>query len=268
MIFRRGIFYMNIPFKKYQGTGNDFILIDNRNHIFPIDQAESIVPKMCDRKFGIGSDGLVLVNNHAEYDYEMIFFNPDGSKSLCGNASRCTYAFAKIIGIASEKATFLTTDGVHEIKQVGENIHFQLRDIEKIDKINETDWYVNTGSPHYVKVVDDVNTVEIMSEGSTIRYSEPFQHQNGTNVNFIQLEEGKVEARTYERGVEAETLSCGTGVTAVGLVAGNLNYQSPVQVETKGGNLSVSFEKDGDSYKNIWLAGPAEFVFEGIYTIS
>ncbi len=251
---------MKINFSKYQGTGNDFILIDNRNDIFSKDTKH--IQFLCDRKFGIGSDGLILIENHQELDYKMVFYNPDGSESLCGNGSRCGFQFARSLGIVEDKATFETTDGVHSAIIKGEAISFSLFDVDHLTKV-QSDFYVNTGSPHYVKMVDDIEAVDVMAEGREIRYSEAYLGQNGTNVNFAQLLHDRVAVRTYERGVENETLSCGTGVTAVGLVAAQLNYPSPVVIETRGGTLKVDYEKTAKGFKNIWLTGAATFVFSG-----
>ncbi len=251
---------MLLQFVKYQGTGNDFILVDNRDEGFP--KESSIIQKLCDRKFGIGSDGLILIETHLDLDYRMVFFNPDGSKSLCGNGSRCGFAFAQTLGMVSEEATFETTDGIHRARQDGDLVSFSLADVAAVERIGD-DFYVDTGSPHYIRLVKDLDQVDVVSTGRGIRQSERFVGQNGTNVNFAQLLQNGVQVRTYERGVENETLSCGTGVTAVALVAGEQGLQSPVQVMTRGGNLNVDFEKNASGYTNIWLTGPAVHVFSG-----
>ncbi|MEM7297861.1 MAG: diaminopimelate epimerase [Bacteroidota bacterium] len=256
---------MTINFHKYQGTGNDFILIDDRDESFPI--SEELVARICDRKFGIGADGLILIQNHPELDYRMVYFNSDGTQSLCGNGSRCGFAFTQSLGMISDRATFETTDGIHEIKEEGGRINFQLFDTSTPQKINNEQFYLNTGSPHRIELVEDVKNFSVVDEGRKIRNLPQYIGQNGTNVNFAQLLQDRVKIRTYERGVEDETLSCGTGATAVGLLAGELGFSSPVRIETEGGELSVSFEKQDDGYKNIWLSGPAEKVFEGSITI-
>jgi diaminopimelate epimerase len=255
---------MLLSFHKYQGTGNDFIIIDNREAIFP--KEISLIQHLCNRRFGIGSDGLILIENHPTLDYRMVFYNPDGSESLCGNGSRCGFAFARKLGIATDKATFETTDGIHQAHINDGLISFSLSDNDNLISKGD-DYYVNTGSPHYVKLVDDIEQTDVVSNGASIRYSEAFVGQNGTNVNFAQVLQDRVLVRTYERGVENETLSCGTGVTAVGLVASRLGFDSPVTIETKGGLLSVAFEKKVNSFTNIWLTGPATFVFEGTVEI-
>lgn len=256
---------MKLNFSKYQGTGNDFILIDDRDHSFP--QKADIIQKLCDRKFGIGADGLILIQDHPNHDYRMIYFNSDGSQSLCGNGSRCGFSFAQSLNLVSDTATFETTDGIHQIKQVDDLVHFQLFNVRQLDKLNEKEWYINTGSPHHIVIVENVNDINIVSEGRRIRNLPTYSSQNGTNVNFAQLLQAKVKIRTYERGVEDETLSCGTGATAVGIMAGKLGYNSPIHIETVGGNLEVHFKTASDEFTDIWLAGPAEKVFEGSVTI-
>lgn len=254
---------MQLSFTKYQGTGNDFIVIDNRDGHFP--KEDAVIQKLCDRRFGIGSDGLILIENHT-LDYRMVFYNPDGSQSLCGNGSRCGFAFARELGIVENNASFETTDGVHQAHLSDGLVSFSLFDNDNLTS-EGSDYYVNTGSPHYVRLVEDIDAVDVLTEGSKIRYAEDFIGQNGTNVNFAQVLQDRVLVRTYERGVENETLSCGTGVTAVGLVASQLGFDSPVTIETRGGLLTVSFEKKGNVFTNIWLTGSATFVFKGTVEI-
>ncbi|REE05860.1 diaminopimelate epimerase [Marinoscillum furvescens] len=256
---------MQISFHKYQGTGNDFVMIDDRQRTFPEDNSE-VIGFLCDRKMGVGADGVILIQEHPEHDFRMIYYNPDGSKSLCGNGSRCAIAFAKALGMIGDKTVFETTDGVHDAFIQGEIVHFHLHDVNTVEH-QGNDFFIDTGSPHHVQLVEDVAAVEIVSEGSAIRYDEKYS-PGGTNVNFLQQQESQISVRTYERGVEGETLSCGTGVTACALAASFLNYESPVSVETKGGQLSVSFEKKGEQhFENIYLAGPAKKVFEGIVEV-
>ncbi len=252
---------MELHFTKYQGTGNDFILIDDRNESTPTNT--QLIQKLCDRRFGIGADGLILIQNHPDLDYRMIYFNSDGSQSLCGNGSRCGFAFAKSLGMVNEHASFETTDGTHKIKLEDDKIHFQLFDVSQLNQINENEWFIDTGSPHHIVITDNVGNEEIVLKGREIRNLPAYSRHNGTNVNFAQLLQGKVKIRTYERGVEDETLSCGTGATAVGIMAGKLGFKSPVHIQTMGGELSVSFKIEGDLFTDIWLAGPAEKVFEG-----
>lgn len=256
---------MKLHFTKYQGTGNDFILIDDRSRQFPQDIA--LIKKLCDRRFGIGADGLILIQEHPDLDYHMIYFNSDGSQSLCGNGSRCGFSFAQSLGLVTDLATFETTDGVHQIKQENGLIHFQLFDVKDINRLNDQEWFIHTGSPHHIVISEDLENIDIVPEGRKIRNLPAYSSQNGTNANFAHLLQDRVKIRTYERGVEDETLSCGTGATAVGIMAGKLDYKSPVRIETRGGELQVSFTKEGDWFTNIWLAGPAEKVFEGSVTI-
>lgn len=262
---------MIIKFSKYQGTGNDFIVIDNRDGKFDASNL-ALVRKLCDRKFGIGADGLMLLQEKKGFDFEMIYFNSDGSQSLCGNGSRCITAFAHKLGIIEEKAHFTTTDGAHDSIIDGAWISLAMGDVMNIEKIPEG-YFLNTGSPHVVKQVTELRKFDVVTEGRRIRNSEPYKKE-GTNVNFIQVapsdDKNLLYVRTYERGVENETLSCGTGVTACALVAHHLGLAtsgSHCDVVTMGGNLRVRFKKDEEGYKEIRLEGPAEFVFEGTITI-
>ena len=256
---------MKLQFSKYQGTGNDFILIDNRDGEFPRDT--KTIQELCDRRFGIGADGLILIENHPEVTYRMVYFNSDGTQSLCGNGSRCGFAFAKELGMTDESTRFETTDGYHDIKEIDGIIHFGFPKIASEIAHIGNDQYLHTGSPHYIRYVENIDQVDVISEGRKIRNLSAYSSQNGTNVNFAQLLKDRVKMRTYERGVEGETLSCGTGATAVALVSASKGMKSPVLLETKGGELSVSFELSDGFFKNIWLAGPAEKVFEGTTSI-
>ncbi|MEQ9405334.1 MAG: diaminopimelate epimerase [Cyclobacteriaceae bacterium] len=256
---------MNLAFTKYQGTGNDFILIDNREELFP--KKIDTIQKLCDRRFGVGADGLILIENHPELDYKMIYYNSDGSQSLCGNGSRCGFAFARSLGIAGETATFETTDGIHRIKEQDGLIHFSFFDIKNDISEIGMDKYLNTGSPHYIRFVKDIDSIDVFAEGREIRNLAAYSGQNGTNVNFAHLLKDRIKMRTYERGVEDETLSCGTGATAVALIAGSDGMDSPIELETKGGNLRVFFKLENGMFTDIWLAGPAEKVFEGTVII-
>ncbi|WP_421872771.1 diaminopimelate epimerase [Marinoscillum sp.] len=257
---------MQIRFHKYQGTGNDFVMIDDREETFPANDSK-VIGFLCDRKMGVGADGVILIQNHPTEDFRMIYFNPDGSKSLCGNGSRCAIAFAQSLGIIDQKTTFETTDGIHDAFIEGDIYHFHLHDVGQVEQISDTDLFINTGSPHHIQLVDQVDQVDLLQVGRSIRYSDKYA-PGGTNVNFVEKKEHGIKVRTYERGVENETLSCGTGVTACALAAEQLAYKSPITVETKGGILMVSFEKDeSNRYKNIYLAGPAKKVFEGVVEV-
>jgi diaminopimelate epimerase len=257
---------MNIPFSKYQGTGNDFILIDNRSGTFSgISRSE--IERICNRRFGIGADGLMLLNHIEGYDFEMKYFNADGNPgSMCGNGGRCIVRFAYDLGIHRSVYHFLASDGEHEAEiETGSNIiNLKMKDVPGY---TETDgiFIIDTGSPHYIKFVEDVMDLDVVKEGTEIRYSEPFAKE-GINVNFVE-EKGADEiiVRTYERGVEDETFSCGTGVIACAIVChhNEVGYND-VTVTTKGGILVVKYDRNNDnSYTNIWLCGPAEKAFEG-----
>ncbi len=260
--------YMTIPFVKYSGTGNDFILIDDRGHNFP-EHNVRLIQAMCDRHFGIGSDGLMLLRDHNECDFEMIFFNPDASQSLCGNGSRCSVHYAKELGLAKDSGTFTTTDGIHEyfIPQTGE-VEISMKGVELVQNVKGMD-FLNTGSPHLIISEENLDSIDILTEGRKWRYDDSFSKSGGTNVNFIQeIDADTVRVRTYERGVEAETLSCGTGVTAVALAKKkNQNGRHRVSVNTEGGVLSVTFVRNEDGFSEIMLRGPVLKIFEGVYHV-
>ena len=254
---------MKIKFDKYQGTGNDFIIVDNRNMSFDKNNIE-LVQNLCNRKFGIGSDGLILVENHAEWDFNMVFFNPDGSQSFCGNGSRCAVAFARELGIVNDFAKFNSTDGYHEaIIESNGTIKLKMHNVFNIE-VSEFYHYMDTGSPHYNCFEKNIDTIDIVVKGREIRYSNRFK-ETGTNVNFIEHLPGGIKVRTYERGVENETLSCGTGVTACALSAALVakDLSGEINVSTLGGDLSVSFRQTLAGFEDIWLTGPTEFVFNG-----
>lgn len=253
---------MEISFYKYQGTGNDFVMIDDRADVFP-DKDLSLVQRLCDRKFGIGSDGLILIRDAADYDFEMVYFNADGSQSMCGNGARCAVAFARFLGIIDKKTNFLAIDGGHQAVIADEWIELEMRPVLSISNAGQ-DYFVNTGSPHHVKFVENVSGHQVFEEGKEIRYSSVYA-PNGTNVNFVTpLGKDEIHVRTYERGVENETLSCGTGVTACALVYGYQHQLHEVKILTPGGKLKVRFTESADgSFQDIWLIGPAEQVFEG-----
>lgn len=256
---------MKIEFYKYQGTGNDFILLDNRNNIYS-DITTRQINFLCNRHFGIGADGLMMLNNKIGFDFEMKYFNADGNESsMCGNGGRCILKFVVMLGIKKTKYHFSAIDGGHEgeIDFNGE-VRLKMNDVNDAE-FSYTHYILNTGSPHYVKNVRDVKQVDVVDEGRAIRNSKEFAEE-GINVNFVEtLGDDTIYVRTYERGVEDETLSCGTGVTAAALIsAHNDNGFNRVEVKTVGGMLCVEFEKISDKeFKNIWLCGPAEFVFKG-----
>lgn len=254
---------MKITFYKYHGTGNDFVIIDNRNG--EIELTRKQVKFLCDRRFGIGADGLMLLNTKPGYDFEMKYYNSDGREStMCGNGGRCLVKFAYDIGIRKSDYKFIAIDGDHEADIDDDGwVNLKMVDVDKIEE-RWGDSILNTGSPHYVKPVNDIRGLNVYNEGRDIRYSKSFEKE-GINVNFVQQEDDHIFVRTYERGVEDETLSCGTGVTAAAIVsAHNDRGFNRVEVETLGGKLAVEFDKhDDEHFTNIWLCGPATFVFKG-----
>jgi diaminopimelate epimerase len=259
---------MTVDFYKYQGTGNDFILIDNRSKGITLDNEQ--VRQMCDRRFGIGADGLMLLELEPGFDFKMVYYNSDGNlSSMCGNGGRCISAFANHLGMGKEKFRFLAVDGPHEVILKDGMVELKMLDVKQVE-IGEDFYYLNTGSPHYVKIVENVAAYDVVTEGKRIRLSPRFIEQ-GTNVNFIQKEDDHVFVRTYERGVEDETFSCGTGVTAAALVAaiaGISTSRNNCKIKTRGGFLEVSFEKVLEqNFYNIWLKGPAELVFKGSVSV-
>ena len=253
---------MNIHFYKYHGTGNDFLLLDNRRKEYDKLTNEQVA-SLCQRHFSIGADGLMLLNEKDGYDFEMMYYNSDGNvSSMCGNGGRCISAFAQRLGIGSDELKFLATDGEHISRLKNGIISLQMKDVDRIIH-RETYSQVDTGSPHYVAYVDDVNDIKVKQEGALIRYS-PLFKEEGINVNFMQeLSPTSIFVRTYERGVEDETLSCGTGVTACALVQMEKEKRNLIQIKTLGGELEVEGQKKGEGFENVWLTGPAEFVFEG-----
>lgn len=258
---------MNIKFYKYQGAGNDFVLIDN-HHSQLQHMDEKLVAKLCDRRFGIGADGLMFLVNHDQYDFEMIYHNSDGKLgSMCGNGGRCIVAFAKHLGIIEQETTFLAVDGVHyaKISAEGNWVELQMIDVDQISSDGEA-FVLNTGSPHYVTEATALAKLDVYQLGSKIRYNEIY-HEKGINVNFVENLGDHLFVRTYERGVEAETFACGTGVTAVAMaMAKKENKLGEVETRVKvlGGDIRIKFGYDGNKFTNVFLCGPAEKVFEGI----
>jgi diaminopimelate epimerase len=255
---------MHIPFHKYHGTGNDFILIDQREKQYISVDDQQQIAHLCHRHFGIGADGLILLQNHQEVDFEMVYFNADGrTSSLCGNGGRCTVAFAHYLNVFQQSCRFMAIDGIHNATIEGNWVRLQMGDVQGID-LQKEGYFLQTGSPHVVQFVAQIEQVDIIQQGSTIRYSETYA-PDGSNVNFVQIYPDYIEVATYERGVENETLSCGTGVTAAALAyAFQKKDQSKVAIRTKGGHLAVEFMQDGDSFTDIWLCGATQRVFEGV----
>ncbi len=257
---------MNIKFYKYQGAGNDFILIDHREA--PLKNIDNkVVAQLCDRRFGIGADGLMFLLNTDGYDFEMVYHNADGNLgSMCGNGGRCIVAFAKHLGIFDTETNFLAVDGPHyaKISAEGNWVELQMIDVETVNNDDEA-FVLNTGSPHYVKEVTGLETLDVYTEGYNIRNNETYK-TNGINVNFVEKKPDHFFVRTFERGVEDETYACGTGVTAVAMAMAKKQNQigqvvTPIVV--LGGNLEINFSYDGQKFTDVFLCGPAEKVFEG-----
>ncbi|WP_027137251.1 diaminopimelate epimerase [Gaetbulibacter saemankumensis] len=255
---------MQQTFYKYQGTGNDFVMIDNRQQTFNKKDTKHIA-FLCDRRFGIGADGLILLENHPEYDFRMVYYNSDGNESsMCGNGGRCLVAFAQDLGVISGKAVFEAIDGLHHATIENGIVNLQMQDVDVVEQY-PNHVFLNTGSPHHVQFEEDIENFDIKIKGADIRYGEPY-NEAGTNVNFVkQLDNENFVVRTYERGVEDETLSCGTGVTAVAIAMHSLKKttENQVALQVRGGDLKVQFEENNGTYKNVWLIGPATFVFKG-----
>ena len=259
---------MQIQFYKYQGTGNDFILIDNRQQIFPKNDTK-LIAQLCDRKFGIGADGLILLELSKLHDFTMIYYNADGKEgSMCGNGGRCTVAFAKKLQIIERETTFEAIDGLHEASIIDDTVNLKMNEVTSVEHY-EDHLFLDTGSPHHITYVDDVRNVNVKITGSKIRYGAPY-FMEGSNVNFVEKQnENTFKVRTYERGVEDETLSCGTGVTAVAIASHRAKKTNDTKIilETLGGKLEVSFDYDNNIYKNVFLKGKASLVFNGEITV-
>jgi diaminopimelate epimerase len=279
---------VKIHFYKYQATGNDFVMIDNRSNQYSFTNDQ--IKKLCDRKFGVGADGVLLISNHPTLDFNLVYINGDGTQSLCGNGSRAAVKMASDLGMIKGKTTFNAYDGPHEaVILPNDIIKLKMNDVKELKNV-DGGVSLNTGSPHFVKFVDTLKDYPVTEEGRSIRYSK-FFHPIGTNANFVEMrEDNTLFVRTYERGVEEETLSCGTGVTASALAASARGYSSPVKIQVLGGELSIEFKQDlsADSaaqskiassaktagstdqypphmgaFHDIFLIGPAKMVFEG-----
>ena len=269
VLLYQSISKMELTFYKYQGTGNDFVMIDNRQATFPVTNVK-LIESLCDRRFGIGADGLILLENDTQADFKMVYFNSDGNQStMCGNGGRCIVAFAKKLKIINNQAAFNAVDGLHYATiAVDESVSLQMKNVETI---NVTPKYVflDTGSPHHVEMVSDLKNYDIKQNGAEIRYSTLYG-KSGSNVNFVeQINENTFAIRTYERGVEDETLSCGTGATAVAIAMKKIGKtdSNDININVQGGNLSVSFTPMDTIFTNVFLKGPAKFVFEGVISI-
>ncbi|HMC00737.1 MAG TPA: diaminopimelate epimerase [Flavobacteriaceae bacterium] len=258
---------MTQTFYKYQGTGNDFVIIDNRQENFDKNNTK-LIKHLCDRRFGIGADGLILLENHVTADFKMVYYNADGNEStMCGNGGRCIVAFARFLGIIKEEAAFEAIDGLH--KAVFDNglVKLQMQDVHGIQR-KDNFVFLDTGSPHHIQFQQNLKQLDIKTEGSSIRYSDLYK-RDGVNVNFVEpLNSDSFSVRTYERGVEDETLSCGTGVTAVAIAMHYIGEteKNLITLETPGGNLKVSFDENKGTFTNVWLIGPARFVYKGEFS--
>lgn len=254
---------MQINFTKYQGAGNDFVLVDNRDKSFPV--YNKIIEQLCHRRFGIGADGLMLLEKEDNFDFRMRYFNSDGREaSMCGNGGRCIVAFAQQIGVITDKTKFIAFDGEHTAKITNDKVKLKMQDVYDIET-GDNFFFMDTGSPHYVKFIDSHKDFDTYKEGQAIRYNERFKEE-GTNVNFVSyISEGLINVSTYERGVEDETYACGTGCVASALsTAIKDNKKSGLyNIKTKGGDIKVYFSKDEKGFKDIYLEGPAKKVFEG-----
>ncbi|MCX2474284.1 diaminopimelate epimerase [Pedobacter sp. MC2016-05] len=257
---------MKINFFKYQGAGNDFILIDHTmKQLEDIDN--ELIEQLCDRRFGIGADGLMFLTQHDDYDFEMHYFNADGKLgSMCGNGGRCIVAFAKQLGIIQNETNFLAVDGPHyaRISESGDWVELQMIDVDSITNDGEA-FVLNTGSPHYVALQSDLKNFDVFTQGKNIRYNEVYS-EKGINVNFVEDKGDHLFVRTYERGVEDETYACGTGVTAVAMAMAKYKSQTghiKTDIKVLGGDIKIDFDYDGNAFTNVFLCGPAKLVFEG-----
>lgn len=263
---------MQISFYKYQGTGNDFIIIDDRDTEYDRVLTDERIRFLCHRRFGIGADGLILLKNSKNIDFKMVYFNADGNESsMCGNGGRCVVHFARFLHIFDERTTFDAIDGEHEALVSSDGlIHLRMNDVHQIESLPSGNYQLNTGSPHYITFCHEWPE-NIVAEGASVRYSPTYAHE-GINVNFVKVTSGCLEVATYERGVEDETLSCGTGVTAAALVHALKNNEFghlTKHIKTKGGDLKISFHLSPQgSASDIWLIGPVQQVFEGKIEIS
>ncbi len=254
-----------MKFYKYQGTGNDFVMIDNRNLFFPKANTK-LIEQLCDRRFGIGADGLILLENEDNVDFKMVYYNSDGYQStMCGNGGRCLVAFAKQLNIIKNQATFNAIDGFHEATILdNKNVSLLMKNVDKI-KIENDYVFLNTGSPHHILMVNDLQNFDVKTIGHQIRNSDLYGNE-GSNINFVhQISKNHFAIRTYERGVENETLSCGTGATATAIAmhATNKTIKTEININVQGGQLRVSFDVENNKYTNVYLEGPAQLVFEG-----
>lgn len=256
---------MQLQFSKYQGTGNDFVMIDNRSDFFPKEDSQ-LIARLCNRRFGIGADGLILLEKDAATDFKMVYYNADGNQStMCGNGGRCLVAFAKDIKVIKNTTSFTAIDGLHHATITANgNVSLQMIDVEKV-AIEDGYTFLNTGSPHHVQLQDNLVNMDVKTEGAALRYGNLYGTE-GSNINFVQkIDNSTFALRTYERGVEDETLACGTGATAVAIAmyATKQTTETNLKIKVEGGELEVSFDANAFNFTNVFLKGPAKFVFKG-----
>lgn len=262
-------FPMSIPFQKYHGTGNDFVMIDQREVNYLAHDDHERIAAICHRRFGVGADGLILLENDLDHDFKMIYYNSDGRpSSMCGNGGRCIVRFAQQLGIIERETTFLAVDGPHRAR-IEANGWVALEMTPVSEMFTDPDHsLLNTGSPHFVTFVEDLSDINVKESGALIRYSDLYK-EKGINVNFVERTEDGLLVGTYERGVEDETLSCGTGVTAAAIAYAHkkrlaTEEQLAIPVETRGGQLRIEFRRTEHGATDIWLIGPAVRSFEGM----
>lgn len=258
-----------VRFHKYEGAGNDFVLIDDRENVLREQLNQAVIARWCDRHFGIGADGLMLLRSHPDFDFEMVYYNSDGAPStMCGNGGRCIVRFARQLGIHREEYHFLAVDGPHRARLLPEGVSLEMQNVTTVEELSSGAFQLDTGSPHYVSFVDSCGAVNVPERGRAIRQSATYAAE-GINVNFVeQSGADELSIGTYERGVEDETLACGTGVTAAAIAASIRTGIAPNTsfhwtVRAKGGQLAVRGHYDGRQFTDVWLEGPATYVFSG-----
>ena len=252
---------MKIDFYKYQGPGNDFVMIDNRSLTFDHNNID-LISKICDRHFGVGADGVILIENDADFDFRMIYFNADGSQTFCGNGGRCAVAFAKYLEVINSKTNFIAVDGPHFAEIEDGIVSLKMIDVDEVT-VKENSVFAYTGTQHHVELVGNLDDFPVFEKGREIRYS---YDAPGSNVNFVQqINNTTFRVRTYEKGVENETLACGTGVTAVAIAMHKTGKTTSnlISLPVEGGKLEVSFSEENGVYTEVFLKGPATFVFKG-----
>ena len=259
---------MLISFSKYHGAGNDFVIVDGRNE--SINLSTQQISFLCHRQFGIGADGLMLLESDSNYDFKMRYFNSDGNEStMCGNGGRCLVKFANKLGLINNETLFVGIDGEHMAQIVNENtVRLKMIDVKEMI-VGDDHYIINTGSPHYVQFVVEVGHIDVPYQGRLVRKTF-LPEQGGVNANFAQLTTEGIKIRTYERGVEAETLACGTGAVATAIATNHWfnETKNSYTLLALGGTLKVSFNKVSENrYEDIWLEGPVTHVFDGIIEI-